>query len=68
MSLVWTPCEKPAAPPSRGRVLPFITRWRAPLDEAQPEPPKPIDQAVDAPVVVTANKPIPITVRVRLRS
>lgn len=63
MSLIWTPTDKPAPKP-RGRVLPFITRWRAPLEVARPE--RLVPPAGNETQLITRT-PIPITVKVRVR-
>jgi len=64
MSLIWSPRENPA-PRNGGRVLPFITRWRAPLELSQPERIELRSKARPRPAA--AKEPIPITVKVRVR-
>ena len=63
MSLIWAPSEKPPRKP-RGRVLPFITRWRAPLEVARPER---ILPPAGSEMQIVTKTPIPITVKLRVR-
>ena len=62
MSLIWAPREHPERKP-RGKVVPFMVRWKEPLEEAAPEVVAPEPSARTS----QAKTLTPITVLLRVR-